>query len=104
MRVWVGWFSRGARQSAGPGALTIGATLAGRPITGRSPQSHAVALEREPALGLISTLIAVDLPDLGPGYYLDHRPVGHEGRVPSARRSIRRAVGGRILVLGGRVG
>lgn len=62
-----GWSATDLARSAGLSAPTVGAALAGRPITARSLKSIAVALEREPALRLISNLISVDRPDIGLG-------------------------------------
>lgn len=62
-----GWSANDLARSSGLSAPTISAALAGRPITARSLKSIATALDREPALGMISTLLGADHRDRGLG-------------------------------------
>lgn len=62
-----GWSGNDLARVSGLSAPTVSAALAGRPITAHSLRCMAVALEREPAVGLISSLIGRDRNERGLG-------------------------------------
>lgn len=62
-----GWSGNDLARVSGLSAPTVSAALAGRPITAHSLKCMAMALDREPVVGVIAALIRSDwyAPGLG---------------------------------------